>query len=100
MLEITDNMDKVRNGDTIVYFTAEWCVPCKQLKPQYARAGTLDKVNQYYIVDIETIDDSYIDMYNIKSVPQMFIMNNGEIIKKIDSKNSADILNEVNSVLV
>jgi hypothetical protein len=100
MLEVTSDMDKVRMGSNVVYFTAEWCQPCKQLKPQFARAGTLDKMNNYFIIDIESIDKKYLEEYNIKSVPQMFIMNNGTVVKKIDSKVSSEILNEVNSVLV
>lgn len=100
MLEVTDDMAKATSGKTVVYFTAEWCQPCKQLKPQYAKAGTIDKDNNYYIVDIETIDKKYLEEYNIKSVPQMFVMDNGAIVKKIESKLSTAILEEVNNVIV
>ena len=100
MLEITNDMDKVVSGDNVVYFTAEWCIPCKQLKPQYARAGTLDKTNNYYIVDVESIDNEYLQRYNISSVPQMFVMRGGDIVKKIESKKTDEILEEVANVLV
>lgn len=100
MLEVTNDMDKIVSGTSVVYFTAEWCIPCKQLKPQYARAGTLDKLNNYYIVDVETIDKSYLELYNISSVPQMMIMEDGAVVKKLTGKNAQTILDEVNSVLV
>ena len=100
MLEITDDMETVREGKVVVYFTAEWCQPCKQLKPQYARAGTLDKKNKYYVVDVDKISDVWLEMYNIKSIPQVYIFNHGVIMHKVESKTTNEILEEVNNVLV
>jgi thioredoxin 1 len=100
MLEVTNEMAKTQHGTAVVYFTAEWCVPCRQLKPQFAKAGTIDKVNNYYIVDVEKIEQEYLDKYSIKSVPQMYAMHDGNISVKLEGKTADEILEEVNNVLV
>ena len=65
MLEVTNDMEKTQQGTAVVYFTAAWCVPCRQLKPQFAKAGTIDKDNNYYIVDVEQIDNTYLEKYEM-----------------------------------
>lgn len=85
-------MEKTQQGTAVVYFTAAWCVPCRQLKPQFAKAGTIDKDNNYYIVDVENIDNNYLEKYNIKSVPQMLVLNDGEVSKKLEGKTAEEIL--------
>lgn len=100
MLEVTNEMHKTQHGNAVVYFTASWCVPCRQLKPQFAKAGTIDKSNYYYIVDVEEIDNSYLNKYGIQSVPQMFVFQDGEIVSKIEGKTADQILDGVNNVLV
>ena len=56
MLEIIDKIeDSFNESNAIVYFTATWCQPCKLIKPQFARAGTIDKENKYYIVDVDNM---------------------------------------------
>ena len=89
-------MEEIINQDNaVVAFTAEWCNPCKQLKPQFAKASILDKDTPYYVVDVDKIPSQYLDTYNIKSIPQVFEMNNGLINKKIIGKTSNEILNEM-----
>lgn len=97
MLEVTDDMSKALSGRSVVYFTAAWCQPCKQLKPLYARAGTLDQDNNYFVVDVDNIDSEYLKKYNIMSVPQIFVMSDGEILHKIEGRTTEAIMEEVNA---
>jgi thiol-disulfide isomerase/thioredoxin len=98
MLKIVENIEETFNDKSIVYFTATWCQPCKLMKPQFARAGTIDKNNNYFIVDIDNVDPEYLGKYNIMSVPQILILNDGNVTKKIEGKTSEEILEEVNNV--
>jgi thioredoxin 1 len=98
MLEVTDNIEKTFIGKSIVYFTATWCQPCKLIKPQFARAGTIDKENNYYIVDVDNLDQQYLNKYNIMSVPQILVLNYGQEVKRIEGKTSEAILEEVSNV--
>jgi hypothetical protein len=38
---------------------------------------------------------STMDYYNIKSIPQIFLMNKGEIIDRIESRTAESILEEL-----
>ena len=89
-------MEEIINEDNaIVYFSAEWCQPCKALKPQYAKAAVIDKDTNYYLVDVDKIDSRYLTEYGIQSIPQIFEMNKGIINKKIMGKTSEEILTEM-----
>jgi thiol-disulfide isomerase/thioredoxin len=96
MLKISNDMEEIINQDNaIVYFSAEWCGPCKQLKPQYAKAAVIDKDTPYYVVDVDKVDPSYLNTYGIQSIPQIFEMNKGFVEKKITGKTSDAILSEL-----
>jgi thiol-disulfide isomerase/thioredoxin len=99
MLQVIDKIeDSFNESNAIVYFTATWCQPCKLIKPQFARAGTIDKENKYYIVDVDNIDPEYLGIYNIMSVPQILILSYGDLVQKIEGRTSEEILEEVKNV--
>ena len=96
MLKISNDMEEIISQDNaVVYFSAEWCGPCKQLKPQYAKAAVIDKNTSYYVVDVDKIGAEYLNQYGIQSIPQIFEMNKGIINKKITGKTSDAILTEM-----
>ena len=96
MLKITNDVQEFQaENECIVYFTAEWCGPCKQLKPQYAKAAVIDKDTTYYIVDVDKINSKYLTEYGIQSIPQIFEMRKCIINKKITGKTSDAILAEM-----
>ena len=96
MLKISNDMKEIINEEhAIVYFTAEWCNPCKQLKPQYARVAVIDADTSYYMVDVDKIGAEYLNKYGIQSIPQIFEMNKGSVSKKIVGRTSEDILAEM-----
>lgn len=96
MLKISNDMEEIIDKDiAVVYFSAEWCGPCKQLKPQYAKAAVIDKDTLYYIVDVDKIETKYLNEYGIQSIPQIFEMHKGIISKKIKGKTSDTILTEM-----
>jgi thiol-disulfide isomerase/thioredoxin len=98
MLKITNDMNEVLgSSNAVAYFTASWCQPCKALKPQFAKAGMSDEINNYFVIDVDEVDSSYLDLYNIKSVPTVFKMNKGAVLKRITAKTSEDILDQVNN---
>jgi len=98
MLEVVEDIEKTFIGKSVVYFTATWCQPCKLIKPQFARAGTIDKENNYYIVDVDNLDEKYLQQYNIMSVPQILVLDYGQEVKKVEGRTSETILEEVKNV--
>ena len=98
MIDVTGDIEKALSLDSsVIYFTASWCQPCKQLKPIYAKAGMSDSDNQYFIIDIDTIDNKYLERYNIKSIPTLFLMNKEEVVKTITARTAEEIIEQVNS---
>jgi thioredoxin 1 len=96
LLKITDNVDEFKQeDDCVVYFTASWCGPCKALKPQYGRVAVMDPKTNYYMVDVDKVDQDAIQYYNIQSIPQVFVMKSGEINKTIKSRTAETILQEL-----
>jgi thiol-disulfide isomerase/thioredoxin len=49
----------------IIYFTAEWCGPCKMIKPQMKELATQLPIT---FIDVET-SKSTADHYLVKSIP-------------------------------
>jgi thioredoxin-like negative regulator of GroEL len=89
-------MEEIINQDNaVVAFTADWCQPCAQLKPQFAKAAILDKDTPYYVVDVDKIGSEYLNQYSIQSIPQIFEMNKGIVDKKVKSKTAQGILLEL-----
>lgn len=96
MLKITNDVDEFKSEENcVVYFTAEWCNPCKQLKPHYGKVAVMDPETNYYLVDVDKIPMSEMEYYNIKSIPQIFLMNKGKIVDKIESRTAESILEEL-----
>ena len=99
MLKITEDMDEViADEDAVVYFTASRCQPCRALKPQFAKLGLSDENHNYFVVDVDSIDSSYLELYNIKSVPSIFHMNSGKVNKIIRSRTADSIYKEVSGL--
>jgi len=77
---------------SVVDFTATWCGPCKQLAPiveglanDYAGTVQVGKVD---------VDESQgvAAKYGIRSVPTILFIQNGEVVDKITSPVSRDVL--------
>jgi len=96
LLKITNNVSEFQSEDEcVVYFTADWCNPCKQLKPHYGRVSVIDPETNYYLVDVDKIDPKMVQLYSIQSIPQVFVMQKGKIIETINSRTTDTILEEL-----
>ena len=96
MLKITNDAKEFQSeNECVVYFTADWCNPCKQLKPHYGKVSVMDPETNYYLVDVDKVGSKVVEYYNIQSIPQIFVMQKGEIVDKIESRTSESILEEL-----
>ena len=77
-----------------IYFSAEWCQPCKALGPimeQVAKQVPVNKVNVDYEVTLTK-------QYNVTSVPTVILVDNGvEKTRFVEVKPINDIVNIFNN---
>jgi len=79
---IWENKDKV----TVIYFGAEWCGPCKNLKKKLASEEVTKKCNQLVVghLDVDENDNEELSrVYKVTSIPvQLFVTLKGtEIVE-------------------
>ena len=70
----------------ILYFTADWCNPCKQTRPIVEELNREQIMAKFFIIDV----DSEIEMakdFEIRSVPTFVVIkNNTEIYRTTGAK--------------
>ncbi len=94
MIKDTVSESALLPGD-VVYFTAAWCAPCKQLRPQYGRASVIDSDRTYHIIDVDSCDPDLLAAYGIQSVPKIFVVGEEAEIK---ARNAQAIVDEVRAM--
>ena len=61
----------------VIYFGAEWCGPCKSIKPQLIAANLPIRY-----VDVDKSPQMAGD-YLVKSIPTVVLVLNGEVTKRV-----------------
>lgn len=61
---------------TIYYFTADWCQPCKKVKPIVKELNHEQTEALFQIIDIDDNSD-LVNKFNIRSVPTFIFFEEG-----------------------
>jgi len=72
--------EKINNNEkVIVEFWAEWCGPCRMMKPVFERVAlNNDTEVQMYTMDIDQNRD-YAQTLGIRSIPTVKLFSNGNV---------------------
>ena len=74
----------------VLYFTADWCNPCKKVKP------IVEEINQDSTVKFKIVDvDLEIDLaksFEIASVPTFILIEDGNVINRISGAQTKEKL--------
>ena len=75
-----DLQSKIDNGEkVIVEMYAEWCGPCKMLKPTFEKVANENTTDvQMYTMDIEENRD-FVIKYGVRSIPTIKTFNMGQV---------------------
>jgi len=66
----------------ILYFTAEWCTPCKQTLPMVENFIKENKDIGLVVIDVEK-DPDILKEFNIFTIPTMVLFENEEYSRRI-----------------
>jgi thioredoxin 1 len=74
----------------VLYFTADWCNPCKKVKP------IVEEMNKDSIIKFQMIDvDSEMELtkkFEIRSVPTFILIKDGKEIKRTNGAQTREQL--------
>lgn len=76
----------------ILYFTAEWCNPCKRVRP-IAEELDRDNVIKFQFIDADDNTD-LCRKFDIKSIPTFILIEEGKEIRRINGAKTREQLEE------
>lgn len=103
VLEVTNeefNKLIIKNKVVIIDFWAPWCGPCKTLGPIIDKVAN-DNVDDNVVIRKVNVDDEseLAQLYNIRSVPTMIFLKNGEVVERLVGIHSeSDIKKTINKI--
>jgi thioredoxin 1 len=82
--EVTDKdfEEKTRNGMAIIDFYAEWCAPCKIMKPVFEKASKEFKNIKFYKLDVDA-HQSVAEEFGVRSIPTMLFLRDGKEVDRL-----------------
>ncbi len=78
----------------ILYFTADWCNPCKQTRPIVEELNREQIMAKFFIIDV----DSEIEMaqdFEIRSVPTFVVMKDNKEVHRVTGAKTKQQLEEL-----
>lgn len=74
----------------ILYFTADWCNPCKKVRPIVEEINK-DSIIKFLFIDIDT-ELSLAEDYEVRSIPTFILLEDGKEIKRISGAQTQEQL--------
>jgi thioredoxin 1 len=67
--------------NTVFYFTADWCNPCKKVRPIVEEINR-DSFVKFQIIDVDS-EPELVKRFEIRSVPTFILMKNNQEASRI-----------------
>jgi len=74
-------IEEISKGNTVVKFSAKWCMPCQMLKPVYEELK--NEINDVKFLEIDIDDSNVPSMYSVRSVPTIILFKDGEEVERV-----------------
>jgi thioredoxin 1 len=76
---------------TVFYFTADWCTPCKRVKPIVEELNREQADARFQIIDVD-IEMELAKKFEIRSVPTFILIRDGVEINRLTGAQTRDSL--------
>ena len=74
----------------VLYFTADWCNPCKKVRPVVEEINK-DSITKFLFIDIDT-ELSLAQDYEVRSIPTFILLEDGKEIKRVSGAQTQEQL--------
>ena len=78
---------------SILYFTADWCQPCKKVKPIVEDLNRESFPGIFQIIDVD-IENEMAKTFEIRSIPTFILFTDGKEINRITGSQTKKSLLE------
>jgi thioredoxin 1 len=79
---------------SILYFTADWCNPCKKTKPIVEQLNTEQIMAKFFIIDVDSDIERTKD-FEIRSVPTFVVLKDNKEIHRVTGAQTRQQLEEL-----
>jgi thioredoxin 1 len=76
----------------VYYFTADWCSPCKKVKPIVEEINR-ETNNKFQLIDVDS-EMELVKRFEIRSVPTFILLEDGKEIKRITGAQTREQLED------
>ena len=76
----------------VLYFTADWCNPCKKVRPIVEEINK-DSITKFLFIDVDT-ELSLAEDYDVRSIPTFILLEVGKEIKRTTGSQNRKQLEE------
>lgn len=87
-------MENKNQMKSILYFTADWCNPCKKTKPIVEQLNTEQIMAKFFIIDVDSDIERTKD-FEIRSVPTFVVMKDNKEIHRVTGAQTRQQLEEL-----
>jgi thioredoxin-like negative regulator of GroEL len=74
----------------VLYFTADWCNPCKKVRPIVEEINK-DSITKFLFIDVDT-ELSLAEDYDVRSIPTFILLEDGKEIKRTTGSQNREQL--------
>jgi thioredoxin 1 len=79
----------------LIQFTADWCGPCKMMKPKIEQLK--EEMGDRMVLEVINVDENAAatEAYNVKNIPTFIFETNGEIVERLIGAQQVSTFKEV-----
>ena len=78
----------------ILYFTADWCSPCKKTRPVVEELNREQIMAKFFIIDVD-IEPEMAQDFEVKSVPTFVVIKDNKEIHRVTGAKTRQQLEEL-----